>query len=103
MGRLESQGRSPSRRTTSASRSRLQGRPSGRCPPYEEPNAMTKRPYHYTESGLDSVYLQNGYEIVTSRKGRGVIIEDIDGLHKAIGQDIVGNKKKFRGKEFGFL
>ena len=64
---------------------------------------MTKRPYHYTESGLDSVYLQNGYEIVTSRKGKGVIIQDIDGLHEAIGQDIVGNKKKLRGKEFRFL
>ena len=72
-------------------------------PPYEEPNAMTKRPYHYTESGLDSVYLQNGCEIVTSRKGKGVIIQDIDGLHEAIGQDIVGNKKKLRGKEFRFL
>ena len=64
---------------------------------------MTKRPYHYTESGLDLVYLQNGYEIVTSRKGKGVIIQDIDGLHEAIGQGIVGNKKKLRGNEFRFL
>jgi DNA-binding transcriptional regulator YiaG len=29
--------------------------------------------------------------------------EDIDGLHMAIGQGIVSNKKKLRGREFRFL
>jgi putative transcriptional regulator len=59
--------------------------------------------YHYTESGLDTVYLLNGYEIVKSPKGNGVKIQDIDGLHVAIGRTIIENKKKLSGSEFRFL
>ena len=56
--------------------------------------------YHYTESGLDIVYLLNGYEIV---KGIGVKIQDVDGLHASIGRWITENKKKLSGSEFRFL
>src|ERR1700733_12566799 len=59
--------------------------------------------YHYTESGLDTVYLLNGYEIVKSSKGTGVKIQDLDGLHVAIGRTIIENKKKLSGSEFRFL
>jgi len=59
--------------------------------------------YHYTESGLDTVYLLNGYEIVNSSKGTGVTILDIDGLHVAIGRTIIENNKKLSGSEFRFL
>jgi len=62
-----------------------------------------KRPYHYTESGLDSVYLLNGYRFVASRRGRGVVIQDVDGLHMAIGSNLVTSKKRLSGSEFRFL
>ena len=48
---------------------------------------MSDKPYHYTESGLDTVYLLNGYEIVKSERGTGVRIQDVDGLHTAIAGD----------------
>jgi putative transcriptional regulator len=59
--------------------------------------------YQYTESGLDTVYLLNGYEIVKSSKGTGVKIQDVDGLHIAIGRALIENKKKLSGSEFRFL
>ena len=42
--------------------------------------------YHYTESGLDNVYLVNGFEFIPSPSGKSVVIQDIDGLHNAIGR-----------------
>jgi putative transcriptional regulator len=64
---------------------------------------MNDQTYHYTESGLDTVYLLNGYEIVKSARGTGVKIQDVDGLHVAIGRSIIENKKKLSGSEFRFL
>jgi putative transcriptional regulator len=59
--------------------------------------------YHYTESGLKSVWLANGFEIVASAKGTGVKIHDIDGLHAAIGRSIVERSKRLSGEAFRFL
>lgn len=59
--------------------------------------------YHYTESGLDNIWLVNG---VTSHKtvyGDGVSFKDIDGLHKAISFDLVHHKPRLSGKEFRFI
>ena len=64
---------------------------------------MTGRPYHYRESGLETVYLLNGYEIVKSARGTGIKVHDIDGLHAAIGRSITENNKKLSGSEFRFL
>jgi len=63
----------------------------------------TRRRYHYRESGLDNVYLVNGYEYVDTPRGRAVKIRNIDGLHKAIGLMLVHEKKNLSGKEFRFL
>lgn len=41
--------------------------------------------YRYAESGLPNVWLANGYSMHDSAHGRGVSIEDIEGLHRAIG------------------
>ena len=41
--------------------------------------------YHYKESGLDNVYLENGFTIHKTPYGEGVSIQDTAGLHKAIG------------------
>ena len=59
--------------------------------------------YHYTESGLDNVYLVNGFTYVDRPDGREIIIEDIDGLHRAIGEILITNRKNLSGKEIKFL
>ena len=59
--------------------------------------------YHYTESGLKSVWLANGFEIIRSPKGTGVKIHDVDGLHAEIGKSIVERSKRLSGEEFRFL
>jgi len=57
--------------------------------------------YQYTESGLNNVYLVGGYEFVDD--GKAVIIRDIDGLHRAIGQILVKMPRRLTGDEFRFL
>jgi len=64
---------------------------------------MANGEYHYTESGLDSVYLVNGYKIVETPDGRGIVIQDLDGLHEAIGRILATEKKRLNGKEVRFL
>jgi len=59
--------------------------------------------YHYTDSGLDNVYLKNGYTIHTTPYGEGVTIEDTDELHKAIGHWLVSSPKPLNGAELRFL
>jgi putative transcriptional regulator len=59
--------------------------------------------YHYTESGLDNVWLVNGVNYVDGPHGTQVIIEDIDGLHRAIGETLITHRKNLSGKEIKFL
>lgn len=59
--------------------------------------------YHYTECGLDNVYLKNGYRFGEHRSEKGVAFENIDGLHQAIGLALVNAPSPLRGKEFRFL
>src|ERR1700728_1704127 len=59
--------------------------------------------YHYTECGLDNIYLVNGFEYVETPRGTGATIKNIDGLHHAIGEMLVEEKKALSGKEFRFL
>lgn len=60
-------------------------------------------PLHYTMSGLDDVYLVNGFsrEIVDGEEY--VTIEDMDNLWKAIGLHLVTTKKVLAPKEIRFL
>jgi DNA-binding transcriptional regulator YiaG len=55
--------------------------------------------YHYTESGLDNVYLKNGFEYVAGE----VVFRDIDALQAAIGRELVRLRRRLTGKEFRFL
>jgi putative transcriptional regulator len=64
---------------------------------------MTKRPYHYTECGLDNVYLMNGFKMVETPRGVGVQIDNVGGLHRAIGLYLLEEKKRLNGKELRFL
>lgn len=59
--------------------------------------------YHYTESGLDTVFLANGFSFVNSQGGRQVIIEDLDGLHEVIGLKLATQNQRLSGKEVRFL
>lgn len=61
--------------------------------------------YHYTESGLDNVWLVgDGVKLVTFPDGRQEVrISDIEGLHREICRILVETKKNLTGKELRFL
>lgn len=59
--------------------------------------------YQYTECGLDNIYLINGFEPVDTPRGRGVHIQNVEGLHLAIGRMLVRERRNLTGKEFRFL
>lgn len=61
-----------------------------------------KNKYHYTESGLQNVWLANGFTIRKTKYGDGVSIHDMDGLHRAIAQAL-SNKPNLTGTEVRFL
>lgn len=58
--------------------------------------------YHYTESGLQNVYLSNGYKTRKTAAGNAVAVVDADGLHRVIGRHIA-SKGYMTGAEFRFL
>jgi DNA-binding transcriptional regulator YiaG len=59
--------------------------------------------YHYRESGLANVYLVNGYREIETPYGRGVSIEDVEGLHMAISHALVDEKPSLTGPEVRFI
>jgi DNA-binding transcriptional regulator YiaG len=59
---------------------------------------------HYTVSGLDYVYLTNGFTVDDDPDyGRIVTIEDERDLHRAIGLYIITRPRNLTGAEFKFL
>lgn len=59
--------------------------------------------YHYTECGLDNVWLENGYTKHKTPYGIGVSIDDADGLHKVLVVELLQKKGRITGKELRFL
>lgn len=59
--------------------------------------------YHYTSCGLRNIWLRNGYEVKETSYGDGVAIHNVEGLHKAIGLNLVQNKPQLSGAEIRFL
>ncbi len=59
--------------------------------------------YHYTDSGLDNIYLENGYTIHKTPYGEGVSIQDSEELHKVIGRWLIDLPKPLNGAELRFL
>ena len=59
--------------------------------------------YHYTESGLDNVWLLGGVARHETPYGPGVAIDDVDGLNAAIAAWIVERKSYWHGRELKFL
>lgn len=60
-------------------------------------------PLHYRECGLDDVFLASGFRREETPYGAAVVIEDQDGLHKAIAHYLVTSRKPLTGKEIRFL
>jgi len=58
--------------------------------------------YHYTESGLDNVWLVNGYNVEVIDGEEYVSFEDADQLHQVIGRSLA-EKPSFIGAEVRFL
>jgi len=59
--------------------------------------------YHYTECGLDNIYLVNGYEVMEFEGESIYAVHDTEGLHRAIGEDILNKTTLLSGKEIRFL
>lgn len=59
--------------------------------------------YHYTECGLPSVYLRNGFDRFDTGPNERVAINDQKGLHRTIGLHITTRKPNVTGAEVRFL
>ena len=59
--------------------------------------------YHYTESGLDNVWLVNGVKHHETPYGDGVAIKNVEGLHRTIGEWLVTLPKRWNGAELRFV
>jgi DNA-binding transcriptional regulator YiaG len=60
--------------------------------------------YHYTECGLDNIYLVNGFKVTkTDDDEEEVFIHDIHGLHKAIANILIFKKGLLIGNEIKFI
>lgn len=59
--------------------------------------------YHYTQCGLDNVYLMNGFKLHQTKYGEGLSIENVEGLHRLIGGWLVDLPKPLNGAELRFL
>ncbi|MGE0151984.1 MAG: helix-turn-helix domain-containing protein [Reyranellaceae bacterium] len=59
--------------------------------------------YHYTESGLDNVWLVNGYTKHKTSYGDGMSFKNVEKLHAAIVDSLVRKPGRLSGREFRFL
>lgn len=55
------------------------------------------------ESGLDNIYLLNGVTERATSYGPMIQIENVNGLHRAIGLHIIEKSEPMTGAEFRFL
>jgi DNA-binding transcriptional regulator YiaG len=62
-----------------------------------------REPFHYTQCGLDNVWLLNGFTRGEYGGQPTFSIKDIDGLHRAIGLALINTRKALSPKEWRFL
>ncbi|WP_421857755.1 helix-turn-helix domain-containing protein [Oricola sp.] len=70
---------------------------------YRPEEAIQSDPLHYTDCGLDNIYLSNGFEIEEIDGEQTLSVANLDGLHAAIGLHIVLERKAPSPKELRFL
>jgi putative transcriptional regulator len=58
--------------------------------------------YHYTECGLQNVWLTNGYDVCEIDGEKAVSMSDVDELHELIGRSIAA-KSNLNAREIRFL
>lgn len=59
--------------------------------------------YPYDECELDNVFLLNGYSVKGSAGVETVIVQDVEGLHRAITDAVIDAPIPLNGKTFRFL
>lgn len=59
--------------------------------------------FHYKSCGLENVFLLNGYEVRELEGSRAVAIHDLQGLHRAIAEQLIEKPAPLTGKELRFL
>lgn len=59
--------------------------------------------YHYTGCGLTNIWLRNGFTIKETPYGETVTIHVLEGLHNAIGLQLVKNKPSLSPTEIRYL
>jgi len=59
--------------------------------------------HHYTDGGLQNVWLKNGYVEHATKYGKGYSYHDLDGLTQAICQALIKKKSKLTGAEFRYI
>jgi DNA-binding transcriptional regulator YiaG len=60
--------------------------------------------YHYTECGLDNVWIVSGYDRKTfGAYGAAVAVHDENGLWRSLGRSIVQQDRRMEGQELKFL
>ncbi len=67
-------------------------------------NQEVQAPLRYNWCGLDDVYLLSGFTREVDADGEeSVSIQNLDGLHRAIGEHLANHKKALNGSEIRFL
>lgn len=59
--------------------------------------------YHYTECGLDNVWLENGYTVKKTAYGKATSVDDAIGLHQVLTIELTQKKGRVTGKELRFM
>lgn len=59
--------------------------------------------FHYTMCGLTDVYLDGGFEVLDTPRGRRISVQDQVGLHRAIGRYLIELSRGLTGAELRFL
>jgi putative transcriptional regulator len=72
-------------------------------PAVNKNTGMKDNRYHYIESGLNNVWLENGFEVRETPYGEGISIHNVDGLHRVIGLALSESTAALSPAAFKFL
>lgn len=64
---------------------------------------IKSEPFHYTQCGLDDVYLLSGFKLTETEYGTAFSIQNIEALHEAIAHSLVTRDGTLSAREIRFL